>query len=49
MTFSERLRTVVEPVLENMGYEAARVSMRGETRKTLQIMAERKDGAAMGY
>ena len=45
--FEERLSQIIEPSLDGMGYELVRVQMRGETRKTLQIMAERRDGRSM--
>src|SRR5215472_7298244 len=38
---------MVTPSLEAMGYRLVRVSMTGGRRATLQVMAERLDGAAM--
>lgn len=45
--FEERLTNMLEPSLEGLGYELVRVMMRGDVRKTLQIMAERKDSRGM--
>ncbi|MBR7158386.1 MAG: ribosome maturation factor RimP [Alphaproteobacteria bacterium] len=44
----ERLEELVIPVLTDMGYDLVRLSMHGgDSRQVLQIMAERKDLAAM--
>jgi ribosome maturation factor RimP len=45
--FEAKLTTLLEPSLDGMGYHLVRVMMRGDIRKTLQIMAERKDQKAM--
>lgn len=45
--FEERLINLLEPSLNGMGYELVRVQMRGDQRKTLQIMAERQDRRGM--
>lgn len=45
--FEARLTNLIEPPLEGLGYELVRVQLRGDTRKTLQIMAERKDLISM--
>ena len=42
----EWLETRIAPTLENLGYEVVRAALSGGGRKTLQIMAERRDGAA---
>ncbi|MCR6629639.1 MAG: ribosome maturation factor RimP [Magnetospirillum sp.] len=47
MDLQQRLETLIAPSLEGMGYELVRVMFQGKTHPTLQIMAERKDGAAM--
>lgn len=47
MEYKQRLEDLVSPTLESMGYEMVRVVMQGKARPTLQIMAERKDGAGM--
>ena len=45
---SNALEDLITPVCENLGYDVVRVRMQGgESRKTLQIMVERKDRAAM--
>jgi len=41
------LEALIAPSLDSQGYELVRVLFQGKTRPTLQIMAERKDGAAM--
>ena len=38
---------MVSPTLEQMGFELVRIQMQGSARPTLQIMAERQDGAGM--
>lgn len=45
--FEARLTNMLEPSIQGMGYELVRVMMRGDTRKTLQVMAERKDRRGM--
>lgn len=42
-----RVEKMIEPVLADMGFELVRVHMFGTKRPTLQIMAERADGAPM--
>jgi ribosome maturation factor RimP len=45
---AQRIEGLIEPALTAMGYELVRVAVHGgESRPTLQIMAERKDGAGM--
>lgn len=43
----QRLESLIAPSLESMGYELVRVQFQGRQRPTLQVMAERKDGAGM--
>lgn len=43
-----RLALIVSPTLEAMGYELVRVATTGGARPTVQVMAERSDGRAMG-
>lgn len=47
MDLHERLAAIIEPVLEDMGYELVRVLVQGNRRQTLQIMADRADGKSM--
>ena len=47
MDLERRIAELIEPSLEGMGYELVRVLLQGRQRAVLQIMAERKDGAAM--
>ncbi len=39
-----RVASIIEPVIEGMGFELVRVRLMGGKSKTLQIMAERPDG-----
>jgi ribosome maturation factor RimP len=43
-----RLVELVSPTLEALGYELVRVAFTGGQRPTVQVMAERPDGATMG-
>ncbi|HYC03458.1 MAG TPA: ribosome maturation factor RimP [Azospirillaceae bacterium] len=43
----ERIEGIITPTVEGMGYELVRVLITGGARPTLQIMAERQDGAGM--
>lgn len=47
MDLAERISAIVAPSLEAMGYDLVRVLLQGNRRRTLQIMAERRDGVAM--
>lgn len=47
MDVVQKIETLIEPALVDMGYELVRVRVTGSQRKTLQIMADRLDGAAM--
>jgi len=48
MALSETLNTLIEPICAEMGYDLVRLQLQGgNTRKVLQIMAERKDRKAM--
>ena len=44
-TLEERLRALIEPMLTHMGYELVRVAVLGRERPTVQVMADRADGA----
>lgn len=44
MDAAEKVKALIEPVVEDMGYELVRVTFGGGERPTLQIMAERPDG-----
>ncbi|CCG41913.1 ribosome maturation factor RimP [Magnetospirillum molischianum] len=48
MDLQSRLEALIGPSLDAMGYDLVRVQLQGNQRLTLQIMADRKDGAAMG-
>lgn len=47
MDLQTRIADLIEPSLDGMGYALVRVQLQGAKRLTLQIMAERKDGAPM--
>jgi len=42
-----RLAAIVSPTLESMGYELVRVAVLGRDRLTVQVMADKADGAQM--
>ena len=48
VSLEARLAAVVEPVLAHMGYELVRVAVLGRERPTVQVMADRADGALIG-
>ncbi len=48
MELQTRLEQLIEPMVSDMGYDLVRIRLTGAQRQTLQIMAERKDGQAMG-
>lgn len=49
MDVVEKIRTIIEPSVDAMGYELVLIKLAdGSRRKTLTLMAERKDGGAMG-
>ncbi len=39
------LTSIIEPILDSMGYETVRVLLTGNVRKTLQVMIDLKDGS----
>ena len=41
-----RIADLIAPTIEGMGYELVRVQVSGKERPTVQIMADRQDGAA---
>jgi ribosome maturation factor RimP len=43
----DRIERMIAPVADAMGYDIVRVQLTGGARGVLQVMAERKDGAAM--
>lgn len=43
-SMDRRLAEIVEPVIEDMGFELVRIRLMGGNTKTLQIMAERPEG-----
>ncbi len=48
MALNETLNGLIEPICEQMGYDLVRLQLQGgNSRKVLQIMAERKDRRAM--
>ena len=47
MDLNSKLAALISPTLEDMGYELVRVLLLSGRRQTLQVMAERADGAPM--
>jgi len=47
-TLEQRLARTVTPVLAGMGYELVRLQVSGTKRPTVQVMADRADGALIG-
>jgi ribosome maturation factor RimP len=47
MALSQVIERIITPTVEGMGYELVRLTVSGGHRKTLQVMAERKDGLDM--
>ena len=47
MDLNSKIAALITPTLEDMGYELVRALLLGGRRQTLQIMAERADGAPM--
>lgn len=47
MASIEAVRELIEPTLDAMGYDLVRVKLMNGDHATLQVMAERKDGAEM--
>lgn len=44
---TERIIEIIEPSLNDMGFDLVRVLVQGQRRPTLQVMAERRDRAQM--
>lgn len=47
MDLPGRIGQMIEPVLVDLGYDLVRVQVSGKKHLTLQVMAERRDGAGM--
>jgi ribosome maturation factor RimP len=47
MDATDRIRQIITPAVEDMGYGIVRVQISGTHRPVLQVMAERTDGQAM--
>ncbi|HVM83546.1 MAG TPA: ribosome maturation factor RimP [Candidatus Binatia bacterium] len=47
MALSQVIERIITPTVEGMGYELVRLTVSGGQRKTLQVMAEPKDGRNM--
>ncbi|MDC0139973.1 ribosome maturation factor RimP, partial [Hyphomicrobiales bacterium] len=43
-TEEEKISSLVEPLIENMGYQLVRIKMIGGDHNILQVMAEKEDG-----
>ncbi len=50
MDIIEKITSIIEPSLDDMGYAIVQIKMAdGDRRKTLMVMAERKDAVVMGF
>ena len=47
MALGQIIERIITPTVEGMGYELVRLTVSGGQRKTLQVMAEPKDGRNM--
>ncbi|MDY0871444.1 ribosome maturation factor RimP [Dongia rigui] len=47
MSLTDNIADLIAPSIDALGYEVVRVTLAGNTRKVLQIMAEPKDGRVM--
>ena len=47
MDLAKRIEALIEPTVEDMGFEIVRIMVVGSKRPRLQIMAERKDGSGI--
>jgi ribosome maturation factor RimP len=47
MVHAKHIEALIEPVVDQLGYELVRVQLQGTKRPTLQIMAERRDRRGM--
>ena len=47
MPLTDHIADLISPSIEALGYELVRVTLAGNTRKVLQILAEPKDGRVM--
>src|SRR6201986_147866 len=47
MALSQVIERIITPTVEGMGYELVRLTVSGGQRKTLQVMAEPRDGRNM--
>jgi ribosome maturation factor RimP len=47
MRSDSRIRTAIEPTIEDMGFRLVRAQVTGTVRPVLQVMAEPKDGSGM--
>ena len=47
MTLANRMEILIKPAIEAMGYDLVRAALFGDHDKTLQVMAERRDGRGM--
>lgn len=48
MDLVQRINQLIEPTVNDMGYDLVRTQISGETRMQVQIMAERSNGSGMG-
>lgn len=48
MDLVQRINQLIEPTVNDMGYDLVRTQISGETRMQVQIMVERSNGSGMG-
>lgn len=48
MDLVQRINSLIEPTINDMGYDLVRTQVSGDNRMQVQIMAERSDGSGMG-
>jgi ribosome maturation factor RimP len=47
MEIMKRIRDIIEPMLNSLGYQVVRVQLSGQVRPTLQVMIEKTDLSAL--
>ncbi|MBL6957653.1 MAG: ribosome maturation factor RimP [Rhodospirillales bacterium] len=47
MELTERIEQLIEPTVADLGFDIVRIQLSGKDSPVLQVMAERRDGAAM--
>lgn len=47
MELIDKIRAIIEPALNDMGFDVVRIQIQGGSRKTLQVMIDRQDDTAL--